>query len=120
MNRTLFYPLLLACGLSLSACDTASANSPEFSLEVEYTAIGRPQIVVTSLNDQVTIQKVLINGGKSKCRVMLRNDIGGQLGGDPFPVQAQLHRKLAAGHDRAVPIERGHPFHQSGQCLLHH
>jgi len=40
MNRTLFYPLLLACGLSLSACDTASANSPEFSLEVEYTAIG--------------------------------------------------------------------------------
>ena len=119
MNRALFYPLLLACGLSLSACDTASANSPEFSLEVEYTAIGRPQIVVTSLNDQVTIQKVLINGGKSKCRVMLRNDIGGQLG-DPFPVQAQLHRKLAAGHDRAVPIERGHPFHQSGQCLLHH
>ncbi|MGN5164161.1 hypothetical protein ACTG10_01505 [Aeromonas hydrophila] len=40
MNRALFYPLLLACGLSLSACDTASANSPEFSLEVEYTAIA--------------------------------------------------------------------------------
>jgi hypothetical protein len=118
MNRTLLYPLLLACGLSLSACDT-SANGPEFSLEVEYTAIGRPQIVVTSLNDQVTIQKVLINGGKSKCRVMLRSDFGGQWE-EPFPTQAQLHRKLAAGHDRAVPIEEVTLFHQSGQCLLHH
>ncbi|MFM5239052.1 hypothetical protein ACEUAP_16890 [Aeromonas veronii] len=87
MNRTLLYPLLLACGLLLSACDTASANSPEFSLEVEYTAIGRPQIVVTSLNDQVTIQKVLINGGKSKCRVMLRSDLMGSVGGTYFPLK---------------------------------
>ncbi|WP_429026039.1 hypothetical protein [Aeromonas veronii] len=55
MNRTLLYPLLLACGLSLSACNAESADGPEFTLEVEYTAIGRPQIVVTSLNDQVTI-----------------------------------------------------------------
>ncbi|OZG40590.1 hypothetical protein CAK78_17945 [Aeromonas sp. A35_P] len=87
MNRTLLYPLLLACGLSLSACNAESADGPEFTLEVEYTAIGRPQISVTSLNDQVTIQKVLINGGKSKCRVMLRNDIGGQLGGTHFPLK---------------------------------
>ena len=49
MNRTLLYPLLLACGLSLSACNAESADGPEFTLEVEYTAIGRPQIVVTSL-----------------------------------------------------------------------
>ncbi|WP_270688976.1 hypothetical protein [Aeromonas sp. D3] len=87
MNRTLLYPLLLACGLLLNACDTASANGPEFSLEVEYTAIGRPQIRVTSLNDQVTIQKVLINGGKSKCRVMLRNDLMGSVGGTHFPLK---------------------------------
>ncbi|QTL96456.1 hypothetical protein [Aeromonas jandaei] len=87
MNRTLFYPLLLASGLSLSACNAESADGPEFGLDVEYTAIGRPQIIVTSFNDQVTIQKVLINGGKSKCRVMLRNDIGGQLGGTHFPLK---------------------------------
>ncbi|MFB2832580.1 hypothetical protein ACE1BS_23870 [Aeromonas jandaei] len=87
MNRTLLYPLLLACGLSLSACNAESADGPEFTLEVEYTAIGRPQIVVTSLNDQVTIQKVLINGGKSKCRVMLRNDLMGSVGGTHFPLK---------------------------------
>ena len=87
MNRTLLYPLLLACGLLLSACDTASANGPEFSLDVEYTAIGRPQVRVTSLNDAVAINQVIVNGGKSKCRVMRRNDIGGQLGGAHFPLK---------------------------------
>lgn len=35
MNRTLLYPLLLACGLSLSACNAESADGPEFTLEVE-------------------------------------------------------------------------------------
>ncbi|WP_323883474.1 hypothetical protein [Aeromonas caviae] len=85
MNRTLLYPLLLACGLTLSACNAESADGPDFNLEVGYTSIGRPQISVTSLNDQVTIQKVLINGGKSKCRVRLRNDIGGEFGGAYFP-----------------------------------
>ncbi|MFQ2822822.1 hypothetical protein [Aeromonas allosaccharophila] len=42
---------------------------------------------LSSLNDQVTIQKVLINGGKSKCRVMLRSDLMGSVGGTYFPLK---------------------------------
>lgn len=44
MNRTLLYPLLLACGLSMSACNAESTDSPEFDLDVYYTAIGRAQL----------------------------------------------------------------------------
>lgn len=87
MNRTLLYPLLLACGLSMSACNAEPTDSPEFDLDVYYTPIGRPQVRVTSLNDAVTINQVVINDGKSKCRVMRRNDLGGEMSGTHFPLR---------------------------------
>ena len=90
MNRTLLYPLLLACGLSLSACNAESTDSPEFDLDVYYTAIGRAQLRATSLNDNpIRISKIIVNDGQSQCQVLVKN-----LGSGEFANVYYLPRRL--------------------------
>ncbi|MGY3913260.1 hypothetical protein ACW5XW_22240 [Aeromonas piscicola] len=66
MKRYLIATAVLAASAVIytSASDGTKTSAPEFKLDLFYNSLGRPQLQVTSLNDAVTIKKILINRGK--------------------------------------------------------
>ena len=65
-------------------------DSPEFDLDVYYTAIGRAQLRATSLNDNpIRISKIIVNDGQSQCQVLVKN-----LGSGEFANVYYLPRRL--------------------------
>ncbi|MNH07805.1 hypothetical protein D3C79_672060 [compost metagenome] len=84
MKRYFIVAAVLAASAAIytSTSGNANASQPEFKLDVKFTAINRPLLHVTSLNDAVTIKKVLVNRGQ--CRVAERKIDRGL--GSTFPV----------------------------------
>lgn len=84
MKRYLIAAAVLAASAVIytSASDGTKASPPEFKLDVQFTALNRPLLHVTSLNDAVTIEKVIVNRGQ--CRVAERKIDRGL--GSTFPV----------------------------------
>ncbi|WP_017408481.1 hypothetical protein [Aeromonas hydrophila] len=66
MKRFLIAAAVLATSAVIytSASNGTKASPPEFKLDLFYNSLGRPQLQVTSLNEAVTIKKILINRGK--------------------------------------------------------
>lgn len=84
MKRYFIAAAVIAASAAIYAgtSGNAKASQPEFKLDVTFTAINRPILHVTSLNDAVTIERVLVNRGE--CRVAERKRDRGL--GSTFPV----------------------------------